>query len=87
MKFPSVAVAVLAVTLYLAVSEIRAQSGASGDGDKPDQWVSHQMSQPPPELAKARAPSPDRVDDIRKLYELAKREAQAKVERQADPSK
>jgi len=88
MKFSSIAVAVLTVTLGLTVSEVRAQSGASGESDKPpDQWISHQMSQPPPELAKGRAPSPDRVNDIRELYELAKREAQVNAERQAGPSK
>lgn len=87
MKPCLIAIALLAVTLYLTVSEVRAQSGAPGDGVKPDQWVSHQMSQPPPELPKDRAPSPDRVNDIRELYELAKREAQARVERQAGPSK
>lgn len=87
MQSASIAIAVVAVTLCLTVSQVLAQSGAPGGSDNPDRWVSHQMSQPPPDLGKDRTPSPDRVDDIRKLYELAKKEAEAKVKRQTGPSK
>ncbi|MDQ7782842.1 MAG: hypothetical protein RDU20_08180 [Desulfomonilaceae bacterium] len=42
-----------------------------------DQWISHQMNQPPPGAARITSTSQERLDEIRRLYELAKREAQA----------
>jgi hypothetical protein len=44
-----------------------------------DQWVSHQMNQPPPDTSDKNALSPDAIDDIRQLYLQAKQEAEAKT--------
>jgi hypothetical protein len=52
-----------------------AQQGGSASSD---QWLSHQMNQPPPG-AGGKDLSQDRLDDIRQLYEQAKKEAAAKA--------
>jgi hypothetical protein len=87
MQLISIVIASLGVMLCVSVSKVRAQSGAPGNSDKPYQWVSHQMNQPPPDLRKGRTRSPESVDDIRRLYELAKKEAEARMKLHAGPSK
>ncbi|MEW6138194.1 MAG: hypothetical protein AB1733_08180 [Thermodesulfobacteriota bacterium] len=80
-------VAVAVGFLLISGSPIYAQSASSANRDQPDQWVSHQMNQPPPELGRGRVPSPERVDEIRQLYELARKEAEARAKGKPGPSK
>jgi hypothetical protein len=44
-----------------------------------DQWVSHQMNQPPPETGDKYALSPGLVEEIKQLYLQAKKEHEAKA--------
>jgi hypothetical protein len=44
-----------------------------------DQWVSHQMNQPPPDVTDKNALSPEAVDEIEQLYLQAKKELDAKA--------
>jgi hypothetical protein len=50
------------------------QSGKSGA----DQWVSHQMNQPPPDTRDKYAISQDRIDEIKQLYIQAQKELEEK---------
>lgn len=79
MKTILIAIAVLELVSFPSISPVYSQSGAGSDGSRPDQWVSHQMNQPRPELGKRRAVSQERVEEIRKLYELARKEAEARA--------
>jgi len=57
---------------------------SSQDKPSPGQWSSHQMNQPPPTFSDKKL-SEDILDELRELYELAKREADAKaVKKPAD---
>ena len=56
------------------------------DAPSRDQWVSHQMNQPPPDMSDKQL-SQDRLDELRQLYELARREAEAKAGKKADTKK
>ncbi len=44
-----------------------------------DQWVSHQMNQPPPETGEKYALSPGLIDEIKQLYLQAKKDHEAKA--------
>lgn len=44
-----------------------------------DQWVSHQMNQPPPETGDKYSFSPGLIDEIKDLYLQAKKEYEAKA--------
>jgi hypothetical protein len=44
-----------------------------------DQWVSHQMNQPPPETGDKYSFSPGLIDEIKELYVQAKKEYEAKA--------
>jgi len=68
------AVIVLCIT-HIPANGQQARQGASGS---PDQWLSHQMNQPPPGAGEKDL-SQDRLDDIRQLYDLARKEAEAKA--------
>ena len=87
MKTILIAIAVLSLPGLLFVSPVRAQSTDGSNSGRPDQWVSHQMNQPRPELGKRRTLSQQRVEDIKKLYELAKKEAEARAKGKASSSK
>ncbi|MBI4964373.1 MAG: hypothetical protein HY913_13935 [Desulfomonile tiedjei] len=66
------------VFLCLALVPASAQQAQPGSRGSSDQWTSHQMNQPPPG-AGDKDLSKDRLDDIRELYELARKEAEAKA--------
>jgi hypothetical protein len=61
-----------------------AQQPAQPDGSvSPNQWVSHQMNQPPPPPASERHKiSQERIDELQQLYELAKKEQENKAKKQ-----
>jgi hypothetical protein len=59
---------------------------SSQNAPSSDQWVSHQMNQPAPDFSD-RSLSQERLDDLRELYERAKREAEAKAAKKASDKK
>ncbi|MFH1112814.1 MAG: hypothetical protein V1792_02740 [Pseudomonadota bacterium] len=84
MKYcPCIRTAVWVLCLLFTCVAAYAQPGTPSDGDNSNQWLSHQMNQPPPGATRITSTAQDRVDDIRQLYELAKREAQAGGQRRA----
>ncbi len=62
----------------IAAGYAGAQSLPNGKGTSDGQWVSHQMNQPLPDKPARYKMSQARVDDIRHLYELAKKEIASK---------
>lgn len=66
------------VVLCFAHNPADAQQAQQAGRSSSDQWTSHQMNQPPPG-AGDKDLSKDRLDDIRELYELARKEAEAKA--------
>jgi hypothetical protein len=52
-----------------------------------DQWVSHQMNQPPPETGDKYTFSPGLIDEIKELYVQAKKEYEAKAKSKTQSSK
>jgi hypothetical protein len=68
-------VATMLCLTYIPAEAQQAQQGSRGSSD---QWLSHQMNQPPPDSG-GKNLSKDRLDDIRQLYDLAKKEAAAKA--------
>jgi hypothetical protein len=67
----------LIVVLIAGVSfSVHAQQ-TSQNAPSPDRWLSHQMNQPAPDFGE-RNLSQERLNELRELYELAKREAEAK---------
>jgi hypothetical protein len=74
-------ISVLVVSCLTAI--IAAPSGLCSETsgspvEKNQQWISHQMNQPVSETDRRSNLSGDRVDEISDLYELAKREQEAK---------
>ncbi len=55
-----------------------AQTAQQTGSTNPDQWISHQMNQPPPTQDKYSV-SQDRLNEIRDLYLQAKQEAEKKT--------
>jgi hypothetical protein len=68
-----------ASSLLVAPTIGYAQPRTHRDRDNPQQWVSHQMNQPPPETGVKNNLSQERIEEIRQLYELAKREAEQRA--------
>jgi hypothetical protein len=69
---------IAAVALCWLPAPAEAQSNQRTGGANPDQWISHQMNQPPPTQDK-NAVSQDRLDEVRDLYLQAKQEAEKKT--------
>ncbi len=67
-------------------SPVAAQSAQQAGAASPDQWISHQMNQPPPAQDK-NAVSQDRLDEVRDLYLQAKQEAEKKAAAKDDAKK
>ena len=65
----------------------KAQVVQPKDSRSPDQWVSHQMNQPPPGAGDKRGISKDRLDEIEQLYLQAKKELDAKGDPQPKDKK
>ena len=76
MKHMSFVIAALCV-MCPTFTATAAHAQSATQRDTSDQWISHQMNQPPPGATKITSTSQERIDEIRRLYELAKREAQA----------
>jgi len=55
-----------------------AQGDAVGRPSAPDQWASHQMNQPPADKSGRHQISEKRIDEIRDLYQQAKKDLDSK---------
>lgn len=64
------------VLVFVCFSEppAKAQSGSDAKNRTGNQWVSHQMNQPPPDVIEKNKLSKDRLEEIRRLYLQAKQE-------------
>ncbi len=71
----------LAVAMFAChVSIAQAQVTQPQDSRSSDQWVSHQMNQPPPGAGDKYKVSQDRLDEIQQLYLQAKKDLNAKAD-------
>ena len=68
------------VVFACCVSTAHAQAVQPPDSRSSDQWVSHQMNQPPPGAGEKFTVSQDRLDEIQQLYLQAKKELDAKAD-------
>jgi len=66
------------IILCFTHTPARAQQAQQASRDNSQQWQSHQMNQPPPGTSDKDL-SRDRIEDVRQLYELARKEAEAKA--------
>jgi hypothetical protein len=76
----------LTVGLFLPCPSVHAQATkpAATSGD---QWISHQMNQPPPDTSDKSALSPEMMEEIRQLYVQAKKEHESKTPLQSKDKK
>ncbi|MFZ5865755.1 MAG: hypothetical protein ACOYXY_07740 [Thermodesulfobacteriota bacterium] len=64
--------------LSFAAATAIAQTDAAGRPSTPDQWASHQMNQPPPDKSGRHQISEKRIDEIKELYQQAKKDLDSK---------
>ncbi len=77
---------VLIIVGCLAAAPLAAQVTSQGAPGPSDQWKSHQMNQPPPAVDRHTV-SPDRLDEIRQLYQQAKKELDDRADKKPQDSK
>ena len=71
----------LAVVVFACcVSIAQAQVAQPQDSRSSNQWVSHQMNQPPPGAGDKYNVSQDRLNEIQQLYLQAKKDLDAKAD-------
>lgn len=68
------------IAFLLAAPIVYSQTAPQGRQDSSNQWVSHQMNQPPPDRGKKYELSEDIVEEIRQLYLRAKQEIEVKTQ-------
>jgi hypothetical protein len=76
----------LVVVLLAGVAFTVHAQQSSQNTPSPDRWLSHQMNQPAPDFGE-RNLSQERLNELRELYELAKREAEAKSGKKSSDKK
>jgi hypothetical protein len=64
--------------LALTHPQATAQSTSNTEKDAPQRWMSHQMFQPPPGDSEKNKLSDKTIEEIRRLYLEAEKEAQAR---------
>jgi len=69
---------VILVALNAAESPVYAQAAPADPRSQPNQWLSHQMNQPPPDPARRTTLSDDIIEEIRQLYLQAQKELEQK---------
>jgi hypothetical protein len=74
------------MTIFSAVNPAVAQVTSQNPPATTDQWVSHQMNQPPPGTDKYSI-SQNRLEEIRQLYLQAKQELEKKTDKKAGDTK
>lgn len=75
---PFVAFVLLMISLSLAAPAVHSQTVPQSPQTSSNQWISHQMNQPPPDVGKKSELSEEIVEEIRQLYLRAKQEIEAK---------
>lgn len=72
---------VFLILLAVSVAEVPvcAQSAPADARPHSNQWLSHQMNQPPPDPGKKTILSDEIIEDIRQLYLQAKKELEQKA--------
>ncbi|MGB6065441.1 MAG: hypothetical protein WBG50_11565 [Desulfomonilaceae bacterium] len=78
MKFVLTLVGLLAAVPIWLVSAVYAQTTLPHNAPSSNQWVSHQLNQPPPNASKNNI-SRDRLNEIEQLYLQAKKESDGKA--------
>ncbi len=79
MKYTCYLIPLLIGTLLCSVAFAQDQLANRPRSGSSNQWMSHQMFQPPPEPHRKGEVSPDPLEEIKQLYVLAKKEHDAKV--------
>jgi hypothetical protein len=74
------------LTTFFSACPARAQVTSQNPPATTDQWVSHQMNQPPPGTDKYSV-SQNRLDEIRQLYLQAKQELEKKSDKKPGDTK
>jgi hypothetical protein len=74
------------LTTFFSACPVRAQVTSQNPPATTDQWVSHQMNQPPPGTDKYSI-SQNRLDEIRQLYLQAKQELEKKSDKKPGDTK
>jgi hypothetical protein len=80
MKSVSFFISLIAVIFASSLASAQAPVVQPPGSRSSDQWVSHQMNQPPPGAGDKYSVSPDRLDEIQQLYLQAKKELDAKAD-------
>ncbi|MCA1960388.1 MAG: hypothetical protein LDL33_06295 [Desulfomonile sp.] len=66
-------------TVSAADSPVFAQAAPADSRPLPNQWLSHQMNQPPPDPPKRTILSDEIIEEIRQLYLQAQKELEQKT--------
>jgi hypothetical protein len=72
-------ICMMAMIFAFSLSTAQAQDVPPRDSRSSNQWISHQMNQPPPGTSDRYHISKDRMDEIQQLYLQAKKEMDAKA--------
>jgi hypothetical protein len=80
MKLVLPLICLVAIVFALSISTAQAQAVQAPDTGSSDQWISHQMNQPPPGAGDKYHISKDRLNEIQQLYLQAKKEKDAKAD-------
>ena len=82
MKLVTLPIFIVLIVLLSAQCNIAsAQVTSQNPPTATDQWVSHQMNQPPPGNSDKYSASKDRLEEIRQLYLQAKQELEKKADK------
>jgi hypothetical protein len=73
-------ISLIAVIIVSSVAIAQAPAAQPSNSNSSNQWVSHQMNQPPPGAGDKNNVSQDRLDDIQQLYLQAKKERDTKAD-------
>jgi len=71
----------LVILLFAQWTPVSAQVTSQNPPASSDQWLSHQMNQPPPGNSDKYSASKDRLNEIRQLYLQAKQEQEKKADK------
>jgi hypothetical protein len=80
-------ISLMVVILTCCALLAQAQVAQPKDSPSSDQWMSHQMNQPPPGAGDKHSVSQDRLNEIQQLYLQAKKELDAKADPQLKDKK
>jgi hypothetical protein len=73
-------ICLVAMIFVFSLSTAQAQAVQPSAPSSSNQWISHQMNQPPPGTGDRYHISKDRLDEIQQLYRQAQKEMDAKAD-------